>query len=434
MPQSSDAPQTLTRRLGLGSAILFGLGSILGTGVFVSLGLAVGVAGHWAIAALLIAAILATLNALSSAQLAANHPVSGGTYAYAYQYLGPRYGPHLGFVAGTAFLLAKSASAATAAIGFVAYLTQWLGAPSLPNNLLASLVILLMTTLISGGLKRASLVNTLLVGLTLLALVALPIAVFQTGTASEAIAPWQALTPKTLLQASALLFVAFTGYGRIATLGEEVTAPRKTIPRAIITTLIVSTGLYALVLIAALWTLGPDTFASATVNTAAPLQSVAARLQARWLVTLLPIAASAAMAGVLLNLILGLSRVAFAMGRKNDLPARLGKISQSGEPVLAIWAIGIFVALIAFFGGLSTVWSFSAFTVLIYYAITNLAALQLSPEERLYPKVISAAGLAICLSLAVWISPPVMATGVGTLTIALGLRLLVERTREQTIV
>ncbi|MEO9968999.1 MAG: APC family permease [Hyphomonadaceae bacterium] len=413
---------TLNRSIGLGGAILLGLGSILGTGVFVSLGLAVGTASQWAIAALGIAALLASLNALSSAQLAANHPVSGGTYAYGYRYLNP----HFGFIAGTAFLLAKSASAAAAAIGLISYTAGWLGLTGLPVNFLASLAILAMTLLVAGGLRRANLINTLLVGLTLIALLALGFTAFQSPPSTAAFVPWEPLAPRALLEAAALLFVAFTGYGRIATLGEEVTAPRRTIPRAIIATLFVSTSLYALTLIASLRTLGPELMAQATLDTAAPLQAVAAQLQSGWLQPLVAIAAGAAMAGVLLNLILGLSRVAFAMGRQRDLPSTLGQVSGSGEPLRAIWAVGIFIALIAFFGGLAAVWSFSAFTVLIYYAITNLAALQLSDEERLYPKAISAAGLIVCLGLAVWISPPVLLTGSAILAAAIGLRTVLK--------
>ena len=408
---------SLKRSLGLGGAILLGLGSILGTGVFVSLGLAVGVAGQWAIAALAIAALLATFNALSSAQLAANHPVSGGTYAYGYRYLSPSFG----FIAGTAFLLAKSASAAAAAIGLVAYLAQALGFGHLPINLLAAIAVLLITTLVATGLRRTNIVNTLLVGLTLTVLVALCLTALGATTTAPG-QPWQRLETSSLFEAAALLFVAFTGYGRIATLGEEVKAPRKTIPRAILATLIVSASLYALVLIAALETLGPDAMAAATHDQATPLHAVATAIGSSWLQAVLPLAAATAMAGVLLNLVLGLSRVAFAMGRKRDLPAKLGALSRAGEPVIAIWAVGIFIAMLAGFGGLATVWSFSAFTVLIYYAITNLAALQLSPEERLYPKAISVAGLVTCLGLAIWINPHILAAGAAILALALGLR------------
>ena len=104
----------LQRELGLAGATVTGLGSILGTGVFVSLAIAAGITGPSVILAIVLAAGLALCNALSSAQLAAAHPISGGTYEYGYKYLSPR----LGFTAGWLFLCAKTASAATAALGF----------------------------------------------------------------------------------------------------------------------------------------------------------------------------------------------------------------------------------------------------------------------------------------------------------------------------
>ncbi len=415
----------LKRQVRLGGATLLGLGSILGTGVFVSLGLAVGVAGNWAILALGLATLLATLNALSSAQLAANHPVSGGTYAYGYRYLRPE----LGFVAGLAFLLAKSASAAAAAIGLVSYLAvlgRWQG---LPVNAMAAGVVVLMTSLVALGLRRANLVNTLLVGTTLIALISLIVNVAMTASDTPAthLHTWPPIAPPNLFEAAALLFVAFTGYGRIATLGEEVVAPRKTIPRAIIATLLVTGLLYLGVLASGLAVLGEGGFAHQMQTSVAPLQAIAAALDAPRLKAVLSLAAITAMAGVLLNLLLGLSRVAFAMGRQGDAPAILAKINPRSEPLIATLCVGGGIALIALFGGLANIWSFSAFTVLIYYAITNLAALQLSDEERLYPRFISWLGLVGCLGLSVWISPRAILIGSAILLAGLGLRASLKR-------
>ena len=418
------SPQ-LKRQLKLGSAILLGLGSILGTGVFVSLGLAVGVAGTWAIGALGLATLLAALNALSSAQLAANHPVSGGTYAYGYRYLRPE----IGFVAGLSFLLAKSASAAAAAIGLVSYLAVLGGWQSLPVNWIAGGIVLLMTGLVAAGLRRANLVNTLLVATTLLALSSLVASVASQGyfSSGKYLASVPPMTAPNLFEAAGLLFVAFTGYGRIATLGEEVVAPRKTIPRAIIATLLVTGLLYLGVLMSGLTVLGEGGFAREMQASAAPLQAIAAALEAPRLQAFLSLAAITAMAGVLLNLLLGLSRVAFAMGRQGDAPAILSRINRQNEPLIATLCVGSGIALIALFGGLANIWSFSAFTVLIYYAITNLAALQLSDEERLYPRFVSWLGLVGCLGLSVWISPRAILIGSAILLVGLGLRALLKR-------
>jgi len=418
----SDTARAMDRTVGLRGAVFLGLGSILGTGVFVSLGLAVGVTGSWAVLALCLAAMLAAFNALSSAELAASHPVSGGTYAYGYRYLGPDFG----FGAGLAFLLAKSASAAAAAIGLSGYVLAGLGMDPALTNLVASVVVVAMTGLVVLGLRRANPVNALLVTVTLLVLIILSAMALLSPAEEQVANPTTPFAPASFLEATALLFVAFTGYGRIATLGEEVRSPRRTIPRAIILTLLVSTCLYLAILTGGLNVLGAAQFADATTRTAAPLQAVAARLGAPWLSLLVIVAAITAMAGVLLNLILGLSRVVLAMGREGDLPLRLGQLDRGGQPLAASLCVGVVIAAMAAFGGLALVWSFSAFTVLVYYAITNLAALRLGPAERLYPPIVPALGLVGCLGLSVWLQPLIILTATAILAFALVLRRLLK--------
>jgi len=407
---------TLKRTVGLPGAVLLGLGSILGTGAFVGLGLAVGLSGALTPYALLFAGLLAACNAMSSAQLAAAHPVSGGTYAYGYRFLSPT----AGFTAGTCFMLAKSASAAAAGLGLAAYLT-----PGIYQNWLGAGLILIITALVALGLRRANIVNTILVGLTLFGLIWLAGAGFIKGNAETQ--STLSTTPPDFLESIALLFVAFTGYGRIATLGEEVRRPRQTIPRAIIATIFISTALYFLILLSGLNVLGPDQFSAATKTSQAPLRRTAEVLQSSPLILALSIAAATAMAGVALNLLLGLSRVLLAMGRQGDAPKFLAQLNSKSEPVRAVWIVGISIAIITAFGGLKLVWSFSAFTVLVYYAITNLCALRLAPPDRLYPRLISWAGLIGCGGLAVFIDWRVILIGSTLLAFALTLRAVAKR-------
>ncbi len=415
----------LRRELGVFSAVMLGLGSIIGTGVFVSLGIAAGVAGPGVILAVVLAAGVATCNALSSAQLAASHPVSGGTYEYGYLYLRP----WLGFTAGWMFLCAKSASAATAALGFVGYLLNLLPGDAITPSLrilLAAGVVVLFTGIVLTGLKRSNAVNTLIVGVTVLALLTLAAlglpAVLRDGAARltnfTAAADGKPFLP-ALLHATALMFVAYTGYGRIATLGEEVREPRRTIPRAIITTLWFTAGLYVLVALTAVGVVGAEELGTLTAAQAAPLEAVARQLALPGLPLLIAIGAMTAMLGVLLNLILGLSRVALAMGRRGDLPACFGAVAaDSSNPRAAVLLVGVLVTGLTLLGSVKTTWSFSAFTVLIYYALTNLAALRLPPEQRLYPRVFAWLGLASCLLLAFWVEWRVWLVGCGL--IALG--------------
>jgi APA family basic amino acid/polyamine antiporter len=420
----------LQRHLGLGGALMMGLGAMVGTGVFVSIGVAAGIAGPSVVLAILVAAGVAVCNALGSAQLAAAHPVSGGTYEYGYKYLHPT----LGFTAGWMFLCAKSASAATAALGFGGYLLHLLGrsGPGAVTCLGAGASVL-VTLLVLGGLKRSNLANILIVSSTLLALMVFVgfaggAAIRQSGTHLIPFFPEGGGSARAFLQACALMFVAYTGYGRIATMGEEVIDPQKTIPRAILAVTAVSAVLYVAVGLAAIGAYGAAPLGEATRTQAAPLETVLRTLGHPVAATLVALGAMTAMLGVLLNLILGLSRVALAMGRRGDLPAAFSKIDRKGTtPTLAVLGVGCLVTALAILGDVKLTWSFSAFTVLVYYAITNLAALQLPASQRLYPRWVSWLGIGACLFLAFWVEPAVWMTGLAL--IAAGLLWHVARAR-----
>jgi basic amino acid/polyamine antiporter, APA family len=416
----SSNPTHLNRDIGLSGAVFIGLGSILGTGVFVSIGLGAGAAGASVVLAILFAAALAACNGLSSAQLAAAYPVSGGTYEYARRLISPS----TGFAAGWLFLCAKTASAATAALGCSAYALHMLELNDpLVRTLLALCLVFLLTALVMGGARRTSLVNTLIVTVTLLALggfvlFGLPYAFngFHGNLlGNSASISGLRLPGPGIFEATALMFVAFTGYGRIATMGEEVINPTRTIPRAIILTLIISTVLYAAVGVVAISAVGAEVLAQATSQTAAPLEHIARTFNTPGLSLLVAIGAMTAMLSVLLNLILGLSRVVLSMARQRDLPNGLSRINPSGVPVAAVLLVGVLICAIAAAGSIELAWSFSALTVLLYYAVTNIAALKLSVQQRLYPRWISLAGLVACVGLSIWIDAWLWLAGGGLL-------------------
>ena len=414
-PITTTVPQ-LKRQLGVFGAIMLGLGSIIGTGVFVSIGIGAGIAGPAVIIAIAIAALVAACNGLSSAQLAASHPVSGGTYEYGYQYASPS----LGFIAGWLFLCAKSASAATAALGLAGYLLNAIGQTefTIPIALTSVLALTLITLL---GINRTNKVNIAIVSATFLSLAYFVIAGLPSALQHQHLLPvfapqgpdWSAL-----FQASALMFVAYTGYGRIATMGEEVHQPRATIPRAIIATLLISMALYIIVGAVAIAAGGADAFYAATTGQAAPLEIIAQTFGLPGATSILAIGAITAMAGVLLNLILGLSRVLLAMGRRNDMPTIVARLDQD-SPRVAVVVIGLIIAGLVLIDNVKTTWSFSAFTVLIYYAITNFCALRLPPQQRLYPRWIAIVGLLACLSLACFVEREIWLSGLGLIGIGL---------------
>ena len=391
----------LNRELGVFGATMMGLGSIIGTGVFVSIGIAAGIAGPAVVLAIAIAAAVATCNALNSAQLAASHPVSGGTYEYGYRYLKP----WLGFAAGWMFLCAKTASAATAALGFSGYLLNLVGQETSWLIPVAICTVVILTAIVLSGIRLSNRVNIIIVSITLTSLTAFVVAGLPEVSTNRLA---MQIEPTSLLHACALMFVAYTGYGRIATLGEEVVESHRTIPKAIILTLVIAMLVYMAVAIVAVGAAGSDKLQAATTKNAAPLEIVSRDfpLPVHWLVS---IGAMSAMLGVLLNLLLGLSRVLLAMGRRGDMPSATSNLTVS------ILVVGGLIAALAATGSVRTTWTFSAFTVLIYYAVTNLAALRLSANERLYGKGWAWTGLLACLALAFAIDWQVWSVGLAIL-------------------
>jgi APA family basic amino acid/polyamine antiporter len=420
-PEGVPQSASLARVLGLWGAVGMGLGSILGTGVFVSLAIAAGIAGWAVVPAVIVAGLLALANGLSSAQLAAAYPVSGGTYEYAHRLLHPA----AGFAAGWTFLAAKSASAATAALGCAGYLVHTLGlvaGPGVRVTVALGLVIGI-TALVAGGLRRSNTANAAIVAVTMSALIAFVVAgamsiepaagVARLGSGAGPITPG---TISSVLEATALLFVAYTGYGRIATLGEEVIAPERTIPRAIIVTLALSMTLYVAVVTTAVASVGIDAFASSIDQGGAPLQAVARSFVVSQVWVWVAVGAITAMLGVLLNLLLGLSRVLLAMSRRGEMPRGLDHVDpRTKGPTRAVWAVGGVVAALVLVGDMKTTWSFSAFTVLVYYGLTNLSALRLPVQNRRYPRWIAALGLVSCVGLACFVDVRIWVVGIALL-------------------
>ena len=404
-------PARLARTVGLPGAVLLGLGSMLGTGAYVGVVLAADVAGPLVVPATLLAAALALCNALSSAQLAAAHPVSGGTYEYGHRLLGARSG----FAAGWLFLGAKGASAAAAAAGLTGYLLALLkfeAASPWPIGPPAAALVLATTAFVAGGLRRSNIGNAVLVGAATAGLVLF----FWVATTPHDAARGSFIRPsfRGFSEAAALMFVAFAGYGRLATLGEEVRDPARTIPEAVLATLAVTAVLYVGVAWAVAGGLDELDRGAADAGTA-PLATLADGRGGPSAVPLFITAgACAALAGTLLNLLLGLSRVLLAMARRGEMPGGLAAVAND-SPRRAVWAAGACVAAVAAVGGLTLTWSVAACAVLLYYGLTNAAALRLPPESRRFPRAFAWAGLAGCASLAWFVTPAAAAVVVGWL-------------------
>lgn len=406
-------PGTALRRdLRLVDAVAVGLGAIIGAGIFVVTGVAARVAGPAFIVGLVIAGLAATCNALSSAQLAATYPRSGGTYEYGYEVLSPR----LGFAAGWLFLISKLAAGGTVALGFGASVAAlW---PAVPSRLAAVTAAMVLTAANYVGIKKAGRLNTAVVAVSVSVLVLFVAAGIPAFEPSH-LRPFAPAGVRGVLEAAALLFFAYTGYARVATLGEEVHEPRETIPRAIIIALGTSFVLYVAVTIVAVGAIG----AEAMGRSASPLQVAAGAFPFKSMAAIVGVGAMTAMLGVLLSQVFGISRMVFAMARRRDLPRALEHIHPAhAVPDRAVLLAGAVIIGVALVGTLTWVVAAATFTILAYYAITNLAALRMPAAQKLYPNWIPALGLAFCIGLAASQRPITIVSGLVLLMIGLGLR------------
>lgn len=399
------------RRLGVADAVVIGLGAMLGAGVFVVFAPAAAAAGGTGLLlALTLAGFIAFCNATSSARLAARYPESGGTYVYGRE----RFGPFVGFLAGWGFVVGKTASCAAMALTVGAYL--WPGRA----RLVAVVAIAAVTAVNLRGVGKTALVTKVLVGVVLgvLSLVAV---VGRTGFAAERIGEVGSVGGGVLggagvLTAAGLLFFAFAGYARIATLGEEVRDPGRTIPRAVPLALGVVLAIYLALAVVTLGVLGPDRLAAS----AAPLADVVTSVGLPGLAWVVRAGAAVAVVGVLLSLLAGVGRTLLAMGRRRDLPGGLAAVHPVHHvPYRAELAVAVVVAAVILVGDVRGAIGFSSCTVLVYYAITNAAALTLGrdPGRRLPVRLLAVLGLVGCVTLAVSLPPASVGAGFGVLAI-----------------
>ncbi|WP_265523035.1 APC family permease [Oerskovia flava] len=395
----------LKRSLGLADAVSIGLGSMIGAGIFVALAPAAEAAGGALLLALAVAAVVAWANATSSARLAAVLPSSGGTYVFGRE----RLGPFWGYLAGWSFVVGKTASCAAMALTVGLYVSP----PHAPAVAVAAVV--LLTAVSYRGVQRSARLTRVIVAVVLAVLAAVVVTTL-VGTGAT---PWEPMSldagARGILQAAGLLFFAFAGYARIATLGEEVRDPARTIPRAVTISLAVTLVVYAVVAVAVLRVLGPDGLATSD----APLVDAVRAAGAPGLAPVVQVGAVIAALGSLLALILGVSRTTLAMARDRHLPHALAAVHpRFGVPHRAELAVGLVVAVVAATGDVRAAIGFSSFGVLVYYAIANASAWTLPRAQGGPPRVVPAVGLVGCLVVA--FSLPVGSVVAGAAVLAAG--------------
>lgn len=395
----------LARRLGTVDAVVIGLGSMIGAGVFAAFTPAAQAAGSGLLIGLAVAAFTAYCNATSSAQLAAAYPTSGGTYIYGRRQLGP----WPGFLAGWGFVVGKTASSAAMALTFAAY-----AAPPGWERPVAVAAVVLLVAVNYRGVTRTAALARIIVAAVLAALAITVAAVWagHPGAGSSSFLGGGLLAHGWygILQSAGLLFFAFAGYARIATLGEEVKDPRRTIPRAILVALAIAAVMYAVVAVTVLAALGPDGVASSP----APLADAVAQGSWGWAAPVVRVGAALASLGALLALVAGLGRTTLAMAREADLPRWLAAIHPKYQvPHRAELVLGAGICVIIAFADLRGAIGFSSFGVLVYYLVANVSAFTQTGPDRRYPKVLQILGAAACVALVATLPPAAVASGLA---------------------
>jgi len=411
----------LARRLGTGDAVVIGLGSMIGAGVFAAFGPAALAAGSGLLLGLAIAAVIAYCNATASAQLAAVYPTSGGTYVYGRERLGDWWG----FTAGWGFVVGKTASCAAMAVTIGAYAVP---GPQWAQRLVGIAAVLLITAVNYRGITRTARLAAILVAGSLTAL-AVVIAVGVSGDATDTARLVDFPGPcgvYGILQSAGLLFFAFAGYARIATLGEEVRDPRRTIPRAIPFALAITVAVYLAVGVTALLAAGPDALA----HSGSPLTTAVDAAGSGWAAPVVRIGAVLAAAGSLLALVAGVGRTTLAMARNRDLPGWLAGVHpRFSVPHRAELVVAAVVILLVATVDLRGVIGFSSFGVLIYYGIANASAFTQRGPDRRWPRWLNVLGLVGCAVLVVTL--PLWSVLAGAVMFGIGLlgRWVVTRQR-----
>src|SRR5271166_5891713 len=392
---------------------------MIGAGVFAAFGPAARAAGAGLLIGLVVAAAIAYCNASASAQLAAVYPTSGGTYIYGRERLGPWWG----FIAGWGFVIGKSASCAAMALTFASYA---IAGPWWLQRIAAVAAVVALSALNYRGVTKTAILARILVACTLIALTALVVGIVMAkpDPSHLTLGVWPTAPLYGVLQSAGLLFFAFAGYARIATMGEEVRDPARTIPRAIIVALGIAVVVYLVVGVAVLLAAGPDRLA----RSPAPL---AEALRAAGAVPLLPVVAvgaTLASLGALLALTAGIGRTTLAMARHRDLPGWLAAVHPRYQvPHRAEITVGVVVCVLAATVDLRGVIGFSSFGVLIYYAIANASAYTQPTTQRRWPRVLNVCGVIGCLLLVATLPWQSVVVGLGVFAIGLTGRAIVRR-------
>jgi APA family basic amino acid/polyamine antiporter len=357
----------LKKTLNLLDATSVGIGAIIGAGIFVVLGIAIGYAGPSIVISIIVAGIVASFTAFSFAELGSAIPKEGGAYAFAFELISP----FAGFMVGCLWLFAQIVAGAAISLGFASYFVAIF--PIFPLKTIAVAAALTLTGLNLVGIKQSTAVNNILV-IVKIAILGLFIGfgVFQIHPQNLS-----QFSPNGLfgiLQGAGFIFFAYLGFGRIATLSEEVKNPERNLPLSVLIALVVSVVIYVLTGFTATGLQNYQILA----QSGSPIAEAARATGNFTLVAAVSLGALIATTSVLLTNLIGLSRVAFAMARNGQLPKSIARVSSRFRtPYLSVLAMGALLTVLAFTLDLKQTAAITSFAILSVHLAVNLSAIRL---------------------------------------------------------
>jgi APA family basic amino acid/polyamine antiporter len=415
----SEEQKKLKPSLGLFDATAISVGAIIGGGIFVVTGIAAGLAGSALVISMLIAALISLLTALSFAELTAWQPKEGSIYEYSYQLVSP----FAGFLVGWMWILSNTFAGAAVSLGFAYYLTALV--PSLNPNIVAAIVCLAFTAINYYSVKQSALLNNILVTAKLLIL-AFFIAYGLLFMNPANFTPFKPLDVG-VFSGAVFFFFAYGGFARAAVIAEEVKDAKRNVPKAMLMALAISAVFYILIGIVAVGLVGPTGLAGSN----SPLEEAMKATGNSAATFTIAIGGILATASVLLTSILGVSRMAYAMAKRKDLPQALARLDlKRNTPIYSTWIVGLAMTLLVLLIDLSRVVAISSFAMLFFYTLANISALRLKPEKRTYPKFLPAIGAVSCLALLVFeLFASLQSWIIGTASLLIGAVYYVAKSR-----
>ncbi len=362
----------LKRAAGLTQVVAYGVGNIIGAGIYVLIGAASGLAGGAIWLAFLVGAVIALFTGLSYAELSALYPKAASEYIY----VGRAYGNRLlSFLSEWVMLITEIVAATAVSLGFAEYFQTIV---AIPVQLVAAFLLLLLTAINIMGIRQSLKLNTILSGVAVAGLLIVIIAGLpKLGTANYTFSP---NGTAGIFGAAILVFFAYIGFDNIANLAEETENPRKTLPRGLLISVAITTVLYVLVGLTSI-SLVPYQQLSASN---APLATAASAALGPVAFDILTFAALATTFNTVLVILIAASRVTYGMGREGALPKVLGKVNKRQAPYVA--SIAALLIALAFLplGKVDLVARITSFGSLLVFALVNLALLHL---RRVAPKL-----------------------------------------------